>query len=172
MHLTLWDLVTLGGLVAAAQLLATTWLKARIEESVKHEYAKQLESLKSELQTERQKRDRTWLVKRDACLKALNIANGFLSNYRYPNVPAGQIHPQELDVAEVRACFNELACSCESADVLTQLKRIMLGGVTPDAIVDLRNAVRRELEFGVTVIDTDRENAFVGRVVGQKKNNA
>jgi hypothetical protein len=172
MNLTLWDFVTVGGLVAAVQFLATTWLKTRIEESVKHEYAKQLESLKSELQTERQKRDRAWLVKRDACLKALNIANGLLSNYSYQNVPADHIHPQELDVAEVRACFNELACSCESADVLTQLKRIMFESVTPDAIVDLRNAVRRELEFGVTEIDTDRKNAFVGRVVGQKKKNA
>lgn len=138
-------------------------------ETVKTEYAKQLEHFSVQLQEDRQKRDRAWLLKRDACLKALNIANGALSNYTYSNVPAGQIVPQALDIVDVRACFNELACSCEKPDVLKELKRIMFNSPTPDAIVDLRNAVRRELEFGNQEIDSDRERAFVGRVVGSKK---
>jgi hypothetical protein len=138
-------------------------------ESVKTDYAQQLESFKAQLQEERQKRDRAWLVKRDSCLKALNIANALLSNYSYQNVTTDQIHPQEIDVVDVRACFNELACSCENPEVIAQLKHIMFDKVSPDAIVDLRNAVRRELEFGINEVDTDRERAFIGRVVGQKK---
>lgn len=141
-------------------------------ESVKTEYVRQIEDFKAQLQEERQKRDRAWIMKRDACLKALNIANAIISNYRYSNVPTEDIHPQDVDVADVRACFNELACSCETPEVMAQLKRIMFDKPTPDAIVDLRNAVRRELEFGINEIDIDRKNAFVGRVVGQKKKNA
>src|SRR5262245_21308695 len=135
-------------------------------ESVKTEYARQIEDFKGRLLEARQKRDRASLVKRDASLKALNIANAVLSNYSYENVRPDQFYPQDVDVVDVRACFNELACSCERP-VIAQLKRILFDRPSPDAIVDLRNAVRRELEFGINEIDTDREEAFVGCVPGQ-----
>ncbi len=40
----------------------------------------------------------------------------------------------------------------------------MFESVSPDIIVDLRNAVRKELDFGNEVFDTDRDKAFVGKV--------
>ncbi len=40
----------------------------------------------------------------------------------------------------------------------------MFESVSPDIIVDLRNAVRLELDFGKEEFDKDREKAFVGKV--------
>jgi hypothetical protein len=105
-----------------------------------------------------------WQIKKAACLKALNIANAVISNYRYTNVPEGDIVPQYENIEEVRACFNELACTCRGPEVMSELKRIMFSPVTPDAIVDLRNAVRRELGFSRKIIDIDRAKAFVGKI--------
>ncbi|HEH9413047.1 TPA: hypothetical protein SIA28_001653 [Aeromonas salmonicida] len=180
--MTWWQLGT-GVIIIAAATYFATYLKKKGEnralkediknltkevESVKAEYAQKIEEFKDALQDKRIKHDRAWLLKREACLKALNIANGILSNYKYPNVKDGDIHPQEIDVIEVRECFNELACSCNNSEVINTLKWIMFKTVSPDAIVDLRNAVRRELDFGLDEVDTDRENAFIGRVVGQR----
>ena len=106
-----------------------------------------------------------WKHKRDACFNALNIADGLLSNYSYPNVNEGDIKPGKITTEEVRKCFNELACSCNEPIVIDILKKIMYGSVSPDIIVDLRNAVRLELEFGNKEFDKDRENAFVGRIL-------
>src|ERR1035438_4832515 len=103
-----------------------------------------------------------WQLKRLACLQALKIADGILSNYKYPNVKTGDILPQEVTTEEVRLCFNELACTCDSTEVIEILKKILYDSVRPDIIVDLRNAVRRELAFGKADFDKDRKNAFVG----------
>lgn len=116
---------------------------------------------------ERSKRNwERWQMRKAACLRALNIANALLSSYKYANVKDGDIVPQYESVKEVRACINELACTCDGPEVLDQMKRILFSpALSPDAIVDLRNAVRRELSFSTGVIDTDRDRAFVGRVV-------
>jgi len=154
-----------GGLGATiATFLLKTWLTERIRQSIAHEYATQLEHLKRDLQAELKTQQEVWLLKRDACLKALNVANAVLSNYTYPNVSQDAIDPQCETVATARACFNELACSCEHPDVLNEIKRILFGSVSPDAIVDLRNAVRRELGFSTVQVDEDREKAFIGRL--------
>jgi len=114
---------------------------------------------------ERSKRNlELWQIKKDACLKALNLANAALSNYEYPHVKKNTIVKQYVTIDEARSCFNELACTCDSPEVLAQLKRIMLDKVRPDAIVDLRNAVRRELKFTNDTIDDDREKAFLARI--------
>ena len=110
-----------------------------------------------------------WQLKRKACLQALYIADGILSNYTYPNVKSGDILPQEVTTEEVRLCFNELACTCDKTEVINILKKILYGSVRPDIIVDLRNAVRRELEFGNANFDTDRDNAFVGKIGADPK---
>ena len=109
-----------------------------------------------------------WQIKKAACLKALNLADAVISNYTYPNVDKGAISPQYESIENARACYNELACTCKQPEVINELKRILFGRVTPDAIVDLRNAVRRELGFGSKPIDTDREKAFMGRLVCEK----
>ena len=114
---------------------------------------------------ERSKRQwERWQLKKAACLRALNIANAILSNYEYVNLKKGAITPQHESVDAVRACFNELACTCDKPDVINNLKRIMFESVSPDAIVELRTAVRRELGMSRRVVDIDREKAFVGRV--------
>ncbi|KRB54320.1 hypothetical protein [Flavobacterium sp. Root186] len=105
-----------------------------------------------------------WKHKRDACFNALNIADALLSNYKYPNIKEGDIKPGKITTEEVRKCFNDLACSCKDTIVIDLLKKIMFDSVSPDIIVDLRNAVRMELEFGNTEFDKDRDKAFVGKV--------
>ena len=110
-----------------------------------------------------------WKHKRDACFNALNIADGLLSNYKYPNVKEGDIKPGKVSTEEVRKCFNDLACSCNDTNVIFILKKIMYDSVSPDIIVDLRNAVRKELEFGKTEFDTDRDKAFVGKIFCDKE---
>lgn len=105
-----------------------------------------------------------WKHKRDACFNALNIADSLLSNYTYPSVKEGDIKPGKIMTEEVRKCFNDLACSCKETKVIELLKKIMYEPVSPDIIVDLRNAVRVELEFGNTEFDTDRDKAFVGKI--------
>lgn len=105
-----------------------------------------------------------WKIKRDACFNALNIADALLSNCNYPNVQDGDIKPGKVTTEEVRKCFNDLACSCRDTKVIEVLKKIMFESVSPDIIVDLRNAVRIELDFGNQEFDKDRERAFVGKV--------
>ena len=111
-----------------------------------------------------------WKIKKEACQKALNLANAVLSNYEYQNVRKGDIEPQFITIEEARSCFNELACTCEKSSVLDELKKIMFSNaVTPAAIVGLRNAVRKELEFSNEAIDTDMEQAFIGKINCLKK---
>ncbi len=105
-----------------------------------------------------------WKHKREACFNALNIADNLLSNYKYPNVKDGDIKPGKISTEEVRKCFNDLACSCRDTKVIELLKKIMFESVSPDIIVDLRNAVRLELDFGNYEFDKDRDRAFVGKV--------
>ncbi len=119
---------------------------------------------------ERSKRQwERWQLKKAACLKALNIANAVLSNYEYPNVKKGDITPQHETIDDIRACFNELACTCEQPDVINGLKKIMFETVTPAEILKLRAAVRKELGMGSQAVDTDDERAFVGKVMCDKQ---
>jgi len=114
---------------------------------------------------ERGKRyEERWKMKREACIQALKIANGVLSNYRYPNVPEDQIKKEEVDTFEARRCLDTLACTCKNPEVINEFKKILFGNVSPDAIVDLRNAVRKELGFGWRKIDQDRDKAFIGKL--------
>jgi len=106
-----------------------------------------------------------WKCKRDACFNALNIADAVLSNYKYPNVKDGAIKPGKVTTEEVRKCFNDLTCSCKEVKVIDLLKKIMFESVSLDIIVDLRNAVRLELDFGNQEFDKDRDKAFVGKVI-------
>ena len=110
-----------------------------------------------------------WKHKRDACFNALNIADSLISNYIYPNVKDGDIKPGKITTEEVRKCFNDLACSCRETVVIDLLKKILFESVSPDIIVDLRNAVRIELEFGNEEFDKDRNRAFVGKVMADKE---
>ena len=149
---------------AAVSFLMKTWITNRVTASIKHEYDKKLAELKGEIQTQSSQKHEKWLIKRTACLRALNLANAVLSNYTYPEVTDGDILPQKVRIEDARSCVDELACSCDSSDTLDVLKEIMFGSVTPDIIVDLRNAVRAELDFSSQEIDRDRKRAFIGKL--------
>jgi len=133
-------------------------------ESVKSEYLVELEKFKVELSRALHQKNEVWIMKRNACLKALNLANAILSNYQYHNVSEGDIVPQQESIESARSCFNELACTCEGPEVIKQLKKIVNGPVAPDSIVDLRSAVRKELGFETESIDLDRTFAFIGKI--------
>lgn len=131
-------------------------------ESIKSEYLIELEIVRVELSKGLYQKNEVWIMKRDACLKALNLANAFLSNYQYTGIPRENIMREEISIKSVRSCFNELACTCENSEVIDQLKTIVFDDdITVDAIVDLRSAVRKELGFGDELIDLDREKAFI-----------
>ena len=133
-------------------------------QSVKNEYLTKLEKTKLELAELLQKKNEVWLMKRNACMEALDLANAVLSNCEYSNVPKDDIVSQQKSIESARSCFNELACTCESSDVLDKLKIICFDDVLPDAIVDLRTAVRKELGFEAESIDSDRGKAFIGKL--------
>lgn len=121
------------------------------------------------LVNERAKREwERWQLKKAACLRALNIANAVLSNYGYQNLPKDEITPQYESIEAIRACFNDLACTCDGPEVIKGLKKIMLEQVTPAEIVKLRTAVRIELGMGRRPIDDDLEKSFIGRVNCEK----
>ena len=131
---------------------------------VSYIFNKKIEKIRGDIQTQIAQSYDRWVLKRNACLKALRLANAILSNYEYPNVKKEDIIPQYITIEEARECLDELACACDSPDVLEILRKIMFGSNTPDIIVDLRNAVRRELSFQLSEIDKDREKAFIGKL--------
>lgn len=112
-----------------------------------------------------------WKTKKDACEKALDMADAVLSTYEYPNVSSGMILKDEdgVDTIKARKIVNALACSCDTEEVLITFKKVLFGSVSPDIIVDLRNAVRKELKFGRKNIDNDRDRAFIGKLGADPK---
>jgi hypothetical protein len=161
MNLKISDIVAIATVVIGGLTLVNVILYNYLLQPAISKQLKQFESTLKE--TERLKQER-WILKRIACLKALDIADAMLSNYKYPNVKEADIVKVSVSTQEVRKCFNELACTCDTPEVIELLKTILYGSVTPDIIVDLRRAVRKELEFGVVAVDSDREKAFVGKV--------
>ncbi len=154
-----------GGLTGAiVSFLLKTWITTRVTNSIKHEYDSKLEELKGAIQTQTSQNHERWLIKRKACLHALTVANATLSNSTYPNAKSEDILPQYITIEDARTCVDEIACSCDSPDVLDILKEILFGSVSPDKIVDLRNAIRKELNFSSQEIDSDREKAFIGKL--------
>ena len=68
--------------------------------------------------------------------------------------------------------MNELACVCNGPEVIGLMKKIMNSEATVDLIVDLRSAVRKELNMHLNDIDSDRDMAFVGSVICDPRCNA
>lgn len=128
-------------------------------------FNKKIKKMESELKQSDLINQERWKLKRDACFNALNIADNIISSYSYINVPEGSIKPGKVTTEEVRKCFNDLACSCDDSEVIEILKKILFTQISPDIIVDLRNAVRKELNFDTEDFDKDRENAFIGRII-------
>jgi hypothetical protein len=165
--------------------LAKTYLSQRIKSSIENEYALKLESYKTDLKLsidkemalfanniaqEEKTKEHKWIIKRDACLQALDLADAALSNATWDTIDSSQVVKQEIDTIKVRECFNKLACTCDDPEVLQIFKKAVgfLGPVPGDIMTDFRNAVRVELAFGGLLID-DRASSFFARVQGDKK---
>lgn len=170
---------------AGISLLLRTYFNEKIKNSVKHEYDIRLESYKSELKNSvdkdlevyksqirelEQKTSDKWTLKREACLKALNLSDSALSNMDWNDKNADKIVKSKIDTVEVRECYNQLACSCDLPETLTTFKKTLglLGPVNGDIILEFRNVIRRELDFGQQ-IESDRDTPFIGRIQGDEK---
>ena len=166
--------VSTTALLAFAVFLARTWITRKLEEAIKHEYAKQLEEIKLEnskqiegmkafLQEESHRNQERWLLKKEAYKKALKLANAMISNTTYPHAPEGGIEPQTMGIEEARECWDDLACTCSEPEVLDQLKAMMFHGALadPGAIVHLRNAIRKKLGFSTVQIDNRKDGDVV-----------
>lgn len=181
----LWNTFIGAGAGAGITFLLRNYFNEIIKNSVKYEYDVRLESYKSELKNavdkdlesykseikelESKNLDK-WQLKREACLKALNLADSALSNMVWEgNIESGFVK-SEINTIQVRDCYNQLACSCDLPETLVEFKRVLglLGPIRGDVIVDFRNAIRKELNFG-NEIDIDREKAFIGRIHGDEK---
>jgi hypothetical protein len=114
---------------------------------------------------ERQKRALVrWELKRQACLEALEIVDAHFSNVVWTGISdtSRQAPPT---VAKARDVYNKLCLSCQSDAVLKAYKKCLgiYGTFAADEIVDLRNAIRKELGFGEAV-DADREKAWIAKL--------
>lgn len=181
----LWNIFVSAGAGVGITFLLRTYFNEKIKNSIKHEYDirlesykselknaidKDLESYKSEIKELESKNLDKWEIKREACLKALNLADSALSNMDWDGDMNKGIVKSEIDTITVRDCYNQLACSCDLPETLTEFKRVLglLGPIKGDVIVDFRNAIRKELNFGKE-IDVDRVKAFIGRIHGDEK---
>lgn len=164
-----------GGLAGALVFwLAKSVLTERIKNAIKHEYDIKLESFKSEIKARDLVSQAKWEIKRTACLTALHIVNAYWSNIKFTGLDAQgkQIDPNAIDkqtppkTEELRDCCDNLALSCDKDEVLRKFKhcmRLSSGPFRGDDIVDLRNAIRKELGFG-SDIDFDRAAAFIAKI--------
>lgn len=107
--------------------------------------------------------EQQWRTKYEACLEALRLADAMLSHYSWENVKDTDIIKEDIKTSEVRRCYAKLVCSCDNRDVLYIFKKIFFEPITPDIVVDLRDAIRKELGFGES-IDQDREKAYFGKI--------
>ncbi len=121
--------------------------------------AQKFEKYRSQIKLEESRYNQKWLIKKDACLKALDISNRIYT-HRFPIQGIG---PEDVSSAETRNCFNILSASLDGGEVFNIFQKIAFDtGWKGDLIIDLRNAVRKEL-FGQEVeIEKDREKAFLG----------
>jgi hypothetical protein len=142
------------------------WVAERLKASIQHEFNEKLERLRLELRNSEAVRQARWEIKRQACLDALRVVDTYFSHQTWEGIPQAAEPQGAIDVAKARECYNALALSCNTDEVLQQFKRCLGLGEKPlraDMIVDLRNAIRRELEFGAE-IDRDRAGAWIGRL--------
>lgn len=139
------------------------WLFKRY---INHKFDKAFEKYNVENQRAEENNLSKWKLKREACLDALSVVDGSFSNTDWENHKSKDSDKQEFSTTKARECYNKLAITCESEKVLEAYKNCLLGKVTPDLIVDLRNAVREELGYGKEFDKSDRDNAWIAKLKG------
>jgi hypothetical protein len=141
------------------------------QEWLKTKQTKVLEKYKAEIALTQHSSHTKWEIKRNACLKALSIIDAHFSNLKWSGTDSkgkplelGSMEKQPMpSIQEVRQCYNELTLSCDEQAVPMLYKRCLLQSVKAEVVVDLRNAIRKELGFGAPV-DFDRSQAFIMRI--------
>lgn len=109
---------------------------------------------------------RRWEIKREACLDALRIIDCRFADYDWRDVKgqSRKIDRQEfVSTGEIRSCFNRLILACEEKDVPMIFEKCLNLdlGITEqellntNAVVELRNSIRKELGFGEEKIETN-----------------
>lgn len=118
-----------------------------------------------------------WDALRKAGINALSVADAVHSNMNWKEKDTDRQIPmvkQCVDIVFVRQTLNELALTCRRPDTVNAfMVSIGLTGIageeeiSGDSIVDLRNAIRKELGFE-QALKMNRENAFIAVVPGAK----
>ena len=108
-----------------------------------------------------------WELKKKACLDALEIVDAYYSNQNW-TTPGGVLEPEKQEkpkIKDVRNTYNNLSLCCDKVEVLSLYKKCLgvYGNTQPDDMVNLRNAIRKELGYGKD-IDCDRDKAWIARV--------
>ena len=114
-------------------------------------------------------------LKRSACLDALAVVDASFSQreWKHQSEKALEVTKQTLNVESARAAFNHLALTCSDPSVIDLYVKA-LGLRSPDmsvqktsgdTIVDLRNAMRKELGFGKK-LELDRQLAWIATLDG------
>lgn len=151
----------LGAGVGAALIgfLARDWLAVRLKAAIEKEALVQRAAFD---------------LKRSACLDALAVVDAAFSQRDWKQgATAVKVAKQPLDIAAARRAYNQLSLTCSNPNVVELYARAL--GLrapdepaqtgTADLVVDLRNAMRRELGFG-TNLDLDRHKAWIGSLDG------
>jgi hypothetical protein len=157
----------LGGGAGAALIgfLAKDWLSLRIKDAIESESAIRRDA---------------FTIKRDACIDALNVIDGALSNQTWTN-ESGQVFPvttQSVSIEKARECYSKLALTCENPKIIELYSKCLglrLPGepaenISTDNLLELRNYMRKELGFGAT-LDFDRRLAWIASLDGATPSN-
>lgn len=161
---------TIGGttvLLLIVGYIARAWIAERLKGAVSHEYATKLEQFKAELSAENTARlegykntlkeaerinQQRWEMKRSVFLQALEIVDSWWSNIEWSGVQPDQQAKPAID--KVRSIHNQISLICESKEVLEAFEACLRfkkpheeRALSMDMIVDLRNAMRKELKF-------------------------
>ena len=149
-----------GSAVAVIAFLGKEWFLLRLKDAIEGEALI---------------RKSVFEIKRDACLEALSIVDAAFSQREWIQDGATlEVRTQNLDISKARACHNKLALSCENQEVVDLfLETLGIGhpAAPPkpptDLMIELRNAMRRELGFG-QALDQNRDLAWIGNLHGSR----
>jgi hypothetical protein len=130
----------------------------RYKAEMNHHFNERIETFRKQVESQELIRQKGWEIKRDACLRALDLVDACFANYvaagKVTGLQGTDMAPESVAVEDARRVYNELTLVCESTEIPNLFMLLISGGqstgqpVGLDEINDLRNATRRELGFG------------------------
>lgn len=137
-----------------------------------------IEKVKQEVMLQSKIASQKYRLKYSACLDALILIDEMYlisAKEKIEEVHGRLGHdlPKYKNVGELsilaRKCHNRLVLACDNKETI-ELFRLLIGShrqegwISADKIVDFRAAIRKELGFAGEIVDSDRENAWIGTV--------